>query len=290
MEQIVNPAKEYASLNQNKYDCVVGFSGGKDSSWVLYRAVKEYGLTPLAVTYDHGYPLDEASAYNLREIPKKLDVDHMVLTAGDEIRKAMEEEGLSRIKDFCLHCHRGVGAFTAEMAYVYDIPVVLWGEPATYDVEETTSGFEHFEKWFDCGVFLDGGPTFDRYNYPDTPKDDQVQDVYLGNYERWDQWEHADILTKELGWKRCQREGSPVDWDKVDCVMEPLRYWQGWLKHGTDHRAFTLSKGIRLGHITREAALEILSKDEGRKPEHLKWYLEQLGMTEEEFEGMVKSE
>ena len=37
------------------YDCIVPFSGGKDSTWTLYYLVKEYGLKPLVVRYDHGF-------------------------------------------------------------------------------------------------------------------------------------------------------------------------------------------------------------------------------------------
>ena len=38
-----------------EYDCIVPFSGGKDSTWTLYYLVKEYGLRPLIVRFDHGF-------------------------------------------------------------------------------------------------------------------------------------------------------------------------------------------------------------------------------------------
>ena len=37
------------------YDCIVPFSGGKDSTWTLYYLVKEYGIKPLVVRFDHGF-------------------------------------------------------------------------------------------------------------------------------------------------------------------------------------------------------------------------------------------
>lgn len=274
--EVVKPAYDYALEHGVKYDAIVGFSGGKDSSWVLYRA-RKYGMTPLAVTFDHGYPLDEASAHNLREIPKLLGVDHITMTPGDGLRHTCESIGLDQIGDFCLHCHRGVGAFTARAAVMFNVPTVLWGEPAGTDVREEASGRAHFDKWFSCGVDLPG-TFFEPLRYPET--DLPIRDVYLGNYELWDQWEHADILEEELGWKRAKRDGSPVDWDKVDCVMEPLRYWQGKLRGGANHAAFTLSKGIRLGRITREEALKIAESMEDWQPENLEWYLAQLGVKE----------
>src|SRR5688500_17426176 len=37
------------------YDCIVPYSGGKDSTWTLYHLVKEYGVKPLVVRFDHGF-------------------------------------------------------------------------------------------------------------------------------------------------------------------------------------------------------------------------------------------
>ena len=37
------------------YDCIVPFSGGKDSTWALYYLIKEYDLKPLVVRFDHGF-------------------------------------------------------------------------------------------------------------------------------------------------------------------------------------------------------------------------------------------
>ena len=37
------------------YDCIVPFSGGKDSTWTLYYLMKELKLKPLVVRFDHGF-------------------------------------------------------------------------------------------------------------------------------------------------------------------------------------------------------------------------------------------
>ena len=37
------------------YDCIVPFSGGKDSTYVLYKVVKEHNLKPLVISFDHGF-------------------------------------------------------------------------------------------------------------------------------------------------------------------------------------------------------------------------------------------
>ena len=47
------------------YDCIVPFSGGKDSTYTLYTLVREFGLRPLVVSFDHGFfrPLTLANTH-----------------------------------------------------------------------------------------------------------------------------------------------------------------------------------------------------------------------------------
>ena len=64
---------EKEDLNQ-KYDCVVGVSGGRDSTFLLYYIKKILKLRPLAVHYDNGFDSD-TSVSNILNICQKLDVD-----------------------------------------------------------------------------------------------------------------------------------------------------------------------------------------------------------------------
>ena len=41
--------------NNLQYDCIVPFSGGKDSTFTLLTLVKNFNLKPLAVSFDHGF-------------------------------------------------------------------------------------------------------------------------------------------------------------------------------------------------------------------------------------------
>ena len=54
-ENKLNNLIENAKINENEYDCIVPFSGGKDSTWTLYYLIKEYNLNPLVVRFDHGF-------------------------------------------------------------------------------------------------------------------------------------------------------------------------------------------------------------------------------------------
>ena len=56
------------------YDCIIGVSGGVDSSYLMYICKEEYGLRPLAVNFDNGWSSDIA-VKNIRKVTQKLDID-----------------------------------------------------------------------------------------------------------------------------------------------------------------------------------------------------------------------
>ncbi|MCP4178923.1 MAG: hypothetical protein GY756_14260, partial [bacterium] len=72
LEEIIKRVKE----EDIEYDCMLLFSGGKDSSYVLYRLV-ELGLKVLAFTFDNGYISDTAFS-NIKRITSKLGVDSLI--------------------------------------------------------------------------------------------------------------------------------------------------------------------------------------------------------------------
>lgn len=71
-ERIVRKVKERGK--NNTYDCIIGVSGGVDSSYLLHICKKEYGLRPLAVNFDNGWSSNIALK-NIKKVTKKLDID-----------------------------------------------------------------------------------------------------------------------------------------------------------------------------------------------------------------------
>jgi len=71
LAELVNKIKAYGK--GKKYDCIVGVSGGRDSTYTLYNAVK-LGLRPLAVHFDNGWN-SEIAVQNIKNACEKLKVD-----------------------------------------------------------------------------------------------------------------------------------------------------------------------------------------------------------------------
>ena len=229
MKKILEKYKNYAKSRATKYNCILGYSGGKDTTYTLWAMVRKYGMKPLVVTADHGFRLTKEAEWNLMEIPKMLDCDHLRFTPGNALRNALCHKGSEINGDFCWHCHNGVMTLTARLSKQWDVPLVVWGEPSaeyqtdggtyTYaDMEEPNK--EHYERLAEVRPELMVPPGYELIDllpmlWPEG--EFELKAIYLGTFEPWDQREHVDIITKELGWKHFPVEGTYVDWDKVDC-------------------------------------------------------------------------
>lgn len=80
LRAIASEIKKDASKRGSKYDCIIGVSGGFDSTYVMYIARKIMGLNPLAVKYDNGFSHDIANQ-NLVEACRILQVDLKIVPA-----------------------------------------------------------------------------------------------------------------------------------------------------------------------------------------------------------------
>ena len=103
------------------------------------------------------------------------------------------------------------------------------------------------------------------------------------------EYEKEAAFDTEGRWKHCQIEGTYVDWDKVDCLFEPVRDWQKFIKRGFGRTTFQASKDIRDGLMDREEALHLVEKYDGKRPTTLDTFLEEVGMSEEEFMAITKN-
>ena len=112
------------------YDCIVPFSGGKDSTFTLYYLVKELKLKPLVIQFNHGFMRPNLKKNNERTF-KKLGVDVLSFTPNWHVVKRVMLEALIRKGDFCWHCHTGIFSYPMHIAIKFNVPLVLWGEPSS---------------------------------------------------------------------------------------------------------------------------------------------------------------
>lgn len=287
---------------KHAYDCIVPFSGGKDSTFTLYYLVKEYNLKPLVVSFDHGFYRPNTLQNNERTV-KKLGVDFLKFRPSWHVVKKLMLETLKRKGDFCWHCHTGVFSYPMHVAVAFKIPLVIWGEPSSeytsyyrYDEEEEVDE-KRFNRFVNLGItaqdmigMLDGTVTerdLMPFTYPKL-KDLMAinyRSVCLGSYIPWDVKKQSELIHRELGWQGDEVEGIPGTYyyEKVECGMQGVRDYLKYIKRGFSRTAHLMSIDLRNGRVTTEEAKKLISEFDGKRPASLDVFLNYLGISEDEF-------
>ena len=292
--------------DRDNYDCIIPFSGGKDSVFTLYYAVRVLGLKPLVVSFDHGFYRPNLIETR-NKVLKELGVDFLSFSPNWKlVQKLMLKSFLDK-GDFCWHCHTGIFSYPMWVAIEKRIPLVLWGEPSSeytsyYDYSEVEKVDEdRFNRIINLGISAQDMAArlnyefddrdFSPFTYPDTQllQDLQVVSVPLGSFIPWDVKAQVEIIKNELGWQGDEVEGVPpeYDYEKVECYMQGVRDYIKYLKRGYARTTHLTSLDIRNGRKTREESIELVEKYERKIPYNLELFLKYTGLTEEEFIKVV---
>lgn len=293
-----------------QYDCIVPFSGGKDSTFQLWYVITQLKLKPLVVRFNHfGYrPLVDEN--NTRTF-KILGADVLDFTANWHVVKKLMLASLQKTGDFCWHCHTGVFAHTMQIAVRYNIPLVIWGESSSEyrayhsfdELEELNNKL--FNEMINLSITADdmhaylGGSVSKRDLMPFVfPSDEELnrihaKSIWLGNYIEWNTKQNVEIIKRELGWKGQDVEGIPpeYDYEKIECRFQGIRDYCKYIKRGHGRTNHLACIDIRNGDLDRESGLRLAQQYDGKRPASLDYFLEILGITEDEFvDILVKNE
>ena len=295
------------------YDCIVPFSGGKDSTFQLYYLCTEYNLKPLVVRFNHGF-LRPIIRRNTERTLKALGVDFIEFTPNWKIVKRLMMESFQRKSDFCWHCHCGIYSYPQQLAVKLNVPLVIWGEPiseitAYFDYEKDEIEYEDEEKFNmfrNLGISADDmygminnkEQQIDRrdllpYTYPSAKELRSIGalSICLGSFIPWDYTKNTALIKKELGWESDVLEGVPEELhqscEKIECYLQGARDYTKYCKRGYSRISQMIAFHIRNGRMTIEEA-ENYYMMEGRKPPSLQILLEYLGLSEDEYNDIVK--
>ena len=297
--------------NKFDYDCVVPFSGGKDSTFALWYIVKIKNLKPLVVRFDHNF-LRETVQKNTEKTITKLGVDFLNFKPNFNIVKKMMFESLFRRGDFCWHCHVGVNAFPIRIAIEKNIPLLIYGEPSAeygsfYNYNNLEfQDVERFNKTGNLGINAEDMIGMIKQRYPNEKIDERdfkpfiypsqkelneknIVGTYLGNYIPWDVKEQVKIIKKELNWEGDEVEGIPeeYDYEKIECYMQGVRDYIKFIKRGFGRTSHLVSIDIRNNRMSREQGMKLVKEYDGKRPKSLDFFLGLVKMTEDEFYNTI---
>ncbi|MFH1877228.1 MAG: N-acetyl sugar amidotransferase [Candidatus Omnitrophota bacterium] len=288
------------------YDCIIPISGGKDSTYVLYKMMKDYKVKPLAVSFDHGFYRPH-HIENRDRVLRKLGVDFHIFRANMKVVKKLMLESLIRKGDFCWHCHTGIFAYPMQVAVRWNIPLIIWGESTAeytsyYSFDDPDERDEEaFNKWINLGITAEDmsgmlDETVDLrdlepFRYPKLRDLTGIgySSICYGAYHPWDVRKHVDVIMKDLGWKMDEVEGVPGKYwyTKLECMFSGVRDYLKFIKRGYGRTVQLTTDDIRAGCLDREKAFEYVKANDGSRPASLDKFLEFTGLTEEEFNAIA---
>ena len=288
MEKIALEGKR----SRRRYDCIVGLSGGVDSSYVALLA-KDAGLRTLCIHFDNGWNT-EIAVGNIRGIVESLgfDLETYVIDWSEfrDLQRAFLRAGVIDLEMLSDHA---IFAAMYRVCRQYGIRHILSG--TNYATE---SGLPRAWVW----------PKMDWRNIRAIHR--RFGDVPLKTFPRLPTWRFLLIRYLKLGatWheplnhvayrkaeamERLKREVGWRSYGGKHHESRITRFYQNYIlpaKFGVDKRKSHLSALIRNGELTREAALAELDKplydrDELRRDRE--FVLKKLGFSDAEFSAMM---
>jgi N-acetyl sugar amidotransferase len=277
-----------------RYDCIVGISGGVDSSWVLHQT-QELGLRPLAAHMDNGWN-SELAQHNIEQLLKRLDVDlttHVI--DWREYRGLMQAFFDADVVDVELLYDNAAHAVCYRAAAEHGVQYILTGSNQATEGIRIPPGWNHFKRdrrnilgiWrrFGNGRPLRSFPAIGTIQYLYYSYLRSIQWSDFIDYFEFDKQKALDLLTERYAYK-------PYPYKHYESVF--TRFYQGYIlpkKFGIDKRRMHLSTLVATGQMTREDALAHLERSPYPSEEALQqdivYFLKKMRWTQAQLDAYL---
>ena len=275
------------------YDCIIGLSGGVDSTYVAYLVVKKLGLRPLAVHMDNGWNTDIAVS-NIENVVTRLGIDlHTVVLDWNEFRDLQASFVRAGVTDCEIPTDHAIGAVLYRTAIEQDVRFIIGGSNlATEQMVPRTWSSGHGDWRYIRSIHRDFGKialrTYPHYTFWEHaiywPYIREIRMPYILNYVEYNKFEAIQLMKDVLGW---------VSYGDKHHESIYTRFYQTQYlidKFGADKRRPHFSCLINDKRITREEALAELQKppiDEHIAATDREFVLKKLGISRAEYREIM---
>lgn len=296
--------EKYRRINGD--DCIIPFSGGRDSCYGLHLVVKELKMKPITYTYDWGMVTD-LGRRNISRMCAQLGVENIIVAADI----AQKRKNIARnLKAWLKSPHLGmVSILTAGDKHFFrhietvkrqtGLSLNLWGVNPL-EVTHFKAGFLGVPPYFEEEhVYTHGGMKQLRYQWLrfkamlqspgyfnsslwDTLSGEYYRSFHkktdyfhIFDYWRWDEKEIDETLLTEYDWETAP--DTNTTWRIGDGTAAFYNYIYYTVAGFTEHDTFR-SNQIREGDLTREEAIDLVLDENRPRYPNIKWYLDAVGV------------
>ncbi len=274
------------------YDCIIGLSGGVDSSYVAYLTKRKFGLRPLAVHLDNGWN-SELSVKNIEQLITKLDIDlYTHVIDWNEFRSVQKAFLTSSIANCEIPTDHAIVALLYRMAAKHRTRFIITGgniatESIMPDIwmedAKDLKLLKIINKTYGGGK-LKTLPTMSYMQLAWNILIRKIRYVGILNYLDFDKNKAINILEAELGWKRYEAK-------HFESIY--TRFFQGYLlptKYGIDKRRAHMASLIVSGQLSRDEALKLLllpPLEPSQAVKDVEYVLSKLEITNDDFKNIL---
>ncbi len=265
-----------AKSRNGTHDIIVAYSGGKDSSYLLYLLKSRFNLRILAFTFDNGFMSNHASR-NIRSMAENLGVDHLVFKPDFDLLKGIfrlsieqqpySPKSLERASAICTTCMLLVKAAILKTALEKRIPFIGYGwtpgqAPIQSSVMKTSamlirSSLKPLREMME-GIGPGRAPVY-------FPSEEDLENEKILPYNihplAFLAYEESEIYGQilKLGWSH----PDDTDPNSTNCLLNAFANHVHIRKHHFHPYAFEIAGLVRLGVMTRSEGLSRLEERQG---------------------------
>lgn len=287
-------------------DCLVAFSGGRDSSYGLHLLKTKFRMNPVAFTYDWGM-ISDLGRRNQARMLGKLGVEQILVSANISQKRAhirsnilawCEKPDLGMVPIF-MQGDKQCEYYTDQAAKKYKIPLIIYCRGNELEREEFKAGYCGIKN-ADPGGIIHNLPVVDKLRlltyygkqYLLNPSyfNHSILDTAFGyfstylaphnylnlwHYVPWKEKEIIKTLTKNYGWE--MSADTPTSWRIGDGTPAFYNYIYYQVQGFTENDSLR-ARQVREGFLSREKALELVMAENKPQYNNLKWYFDTLNL------------
>lgn len=287
-------------------DCLVPFSGGRDSTYTLHIVKNILKMNPIAFTYDWGMVTD-LGRRNIARVCGKMGVENIIVSADIHWKRKNIKQNISAwLKNpelgmipLFMAGDKFFFYYTDKVKKQNDIKLNIWGinslentdfkvgfcgVPPRFNKKHIYSlkATDQIKLFSFVGKNILKSPTYINQSIFDTLGSfasryfAEKKDYYhMFDYYRWDEKEIEDLISNEYKWETAT--DTKTTWRIGDGTASFYNYIYYTVAGFSEFDTFR-SNQIREGMLDRETALQLANAENMPRYESIKWYLEIIGL------------
>ena len=302
-------AKKVRTQRNQRWQCIVGVSGGKDSTRQALWVREKLGLNPLLVSV--AYPPRQITQVGADNLSNLIDLgfDTLVIGPAPRLSRRLVREAFFRFCNWCKATEMALFSGVPQIAIDKGIKLILWGENATLQVGDMNMLGDSIwdgSNMVNSNTLAGGDLTWFRevagsdktltpYKFPSKKALQQagVHTVFLG--PAWEDWSAEMNSTVAMAHGLSIRQDDPKNTGDLLCtsmidedwtiVNNLLKFYKLGFSRGTEQANML----IRGGQITRQDGIAMAENyDEACGDEYIQSFCRYIDVTEDEFWAVVR--